>query len=153
MNDPIYFFDASGPYFAFSNFSPHGFRADGVYWPTVEHYFQAQKFPGSPHQETIRRAASPVEAKKLGRSRQHPLRPDWDAAREEAMQRALRMKFSTPELRALLLGTGNRELVENSPHDAYWGCGRDGRGRNRAGALLMEVREELRQEDRQGNTL
>lgn len=28
--------------------------------------------------------------------------------------------------------------------DAYWGCGPDGQGLNRLGAILMQVRAELR---------
>lgn len=37
----------------FSNFSAHGFELDGKWWPTSEHYFQAQKFVGTPHMEEI----------------------------------------------------------------------------------------------------
>ncbi|HKC73877.1 MAG TPA: NADAR family protein, partial [Chloroflexota bacterium] len=41
----IYFYSTrEKPYGCFSNFSPHGFELDGVWWPTSEHYFQAQKF-------------------------------------------------------------------------------------------------------------
>src|SRR6266566_10027691 len=40
----IYFYGSKGqPYGCFSNFSPHGFELDGTWWPTSEHYFQAQK--------------------------------------------------------------------------------------------------------------
>lgn len=59
------------------------------------------------------------------------------------MKHALRQKFSHPKLKALLLSTKKRELVENSPFDRYWGCGGDGTGANRLGVLLMEVRQEL----------
>jgi len=63
------------------------------------------------------------------------------------MRRALRAKFTQhPDLRTLLLGTGDEEIVENAPGDYYWGCGKDGSGKNRLGALLMELRAELRQE-------
>ncbi len=40
----ILFFVAADEYGDFSNFSRHGVELDGRYWPTVEHYFQAQKF-------------------------------------------------------------------------------------------------------------
>ena len=144
MSDPVYYFDETAPYFEFSNFAPCGFMEDGRYWPTVEHYFQAQKFPGTPQVETIRLAPSPQLAKHLGQSREYPLRPDWDQTKEAVMKRALGRKFAHPRLRALLLDTGDRDLVEASPHDPYWGCGPDGKGLNRAGRLLMEVRKELR---------
>jgi ribA/ribD-fused uncharacterized protein len=60
------------------------------------------------------------------------------------MLHALRCKFADPELQVLLLSTGLRTLIENSPHDSYWGCGRDGKGENRLGVILMRVREDLR---------
>ena len=61
------------------------------------------------------------------------------------MRRALRAKFAAhSDLRDLLLATGDEEIVENAPGDFYWGCGRDGTGRNRLGALLTELRADLR---------
>lgn len=51
----------------FSNFSPHGFEIDGRYWPTVEHYFQAQKFAGTEYEEQIRQAETPKQANSRGR--------------------------------------------------------------------------------------
>jgi ribA/ribD-fused uncharacterized protein len=145
-SEAIYFYSKTTAYYELSNFSPHGFQLDAVYWPTVEHYFQAQKFPAQPaYQEKIRRARSPRDAKALGRSRKVPLRPDWEEIKDEVMRRALRAKFvAHPELAALLLGTGARELVENAPSDDYWGCGHTGTGKNRLGRLLMELREALK---------
>ncbi len=60
------------------------------------------------------------------------------------MLAALRKKFAAPKLMELLLGTGSRPLVEASPSDFYWGCGRTGTGRNPLGQLLMALRAELR---------
>jgi uncharacterized protein (TIGR02452 family) len=144
--EPIYFYSKTAAYYELSNFSRHGFQLDGVYWPTVEHYFQAQKFPSEPaYQERIRRARSPKDAKALGRSRKVPLRSDWEQIKDEVMRRALRAKFVThAELTAVLLGTGDRELIENAPSDYYWGCGRTGTGHNRLGKLLMELRTALK---------
>jgi hypothetical protein len=143
---PIYFYsDRERPYGAFSNFSKHGFTLDGQYWPTSEHYFQAQKFAGTEHEEAVRLARAPKIAADMGRERKRPLRADWEAVKEDAMRRALRAKFTQhADLRDLLLSTGDEEIVENAPGDFYWGCGKDGTGNNRLGALLMELREELR---------
>lgn len=146
MTGPIYFFTKNDPYFELSNFYPQGFEEDGVYWPSVEQYFQAQKFPDADqtaHRERIRTCGSPKRAKALGRDPRCALRTDWESVKESVMLHALRRKFAHPKLRAVLVGTGDRQLVENSPHDHYWGCGRDGTGRNRLGALLMAVRGEL----------
>jgi N-glycosidase YbiA len=61
------------------------------------------------------------------------------------MRRAVLRKFETHDrLRELLLGTGDEEIVENAPGDAYWGCGADGTGKNMLGKILVEVRETLR---------
>ena len=147
MSRPIYFYSRTEEYSEFSNFAPFGFEEDGLFWPTVEHYFQAQKFVGersAEYRERIRTAASPKNAKTLGRSRKYPIHPDWDSRRDDVMRHALRRKFERPALRELLLGTGNRPLIENSPFDRYWGAGKDGSGKNRLGALLMELRAELR---------
>lgn len=145
-SESIYFYSKTTGYYELSNFSPHGFSLDDVYWPTVEHYFQAQKFPSLPaYQEQIRRARSPKDAKALGRSRKVPLRPDWEEVKDDVMRRALRAKFlAHPELAALLLATGERALIENAPSDYYWGCGQIGTGQNRLGGLLMELRAALK---------
>ncbi|EFH81522.1 NADAR family protein [Ktedonobacter racemifer] len=141
----IYFYTArEEPYGCFSNFSRHGIDLDGAWWPTVEHYFQAQKFAGTPYANKIRIAFTPKQAADLGRSRQHPLRPDWEQVKDEIMLKAVRRKFELhTQLRKLLLATGSEELIENAPSDYYWGCGSDGSGQNKLGQLLMRVRLEL----------
>lgn len=140
----IYFYSKTTEHAYLSNFSPHGFELDGKYWPTVEHYFQAQKFPNSDYAETIRLAKSPKSAKQLGRSRAHPIRPDWEAVKDDIMRKAVLCKFQThDELRTALLGTGDEELIENAPTDYYWGCGKSGSGKNMLGKILMEVRKSL----------
>ena len=62
----IYFYSPrEQPYGCFSNFSRHGIAMEGVWYPTVEHYFQAQKFAGTPYAERIQRAATPKQAAEL----------------------------------------------------------------------------------------
>jgi ribA/ribD-fused uncharacterized protein len=133
------------PYGCFSNFSSHGFMLDDIWWPTTEHYFQAQKFSGTPYVEYVCQASSPKEAAQLGRRHDFPLRPDWNQVKDDIMRRAVLCKFEThAEIRAILLGTGDEEIIENTTHDYYWGCGTDGSGRNMLGQILMEVRQNLR---------
>ncbi|OLP17283.1 Swarming motility protein ybiA [Leptolyngbya sp. 'hensonii'] len=145
---PIYFYvEREKPYGCFSNFSAHGFMLDELYWPTSEHYFQAQKFVGTPFLEKIRQAKQPKEAANLGRDRSLPLRLDWNQVKDGVMYRAVLQKFQThADIRAILLSTGEELLVENSPIDNYWGCGKDGSGKNRLGQTLMEVRKILQQQ-------
>ena len=143
---PIYFYsNREEPYGCFSNFSAHGIEVDGVWWPTTEHYFQAQKFAGTPHEDEIRRARTPKDAADMGRERARPLRPDWEAVKDDVMRRAVLRKFEThAALRELLLATGDEEIVENAPGDYYWGCGQNGTGKNMLGKILAETREILR---------
>ena len=141
---PIYFYSTRGEYGSFSNFSAHGFELDGEYWPTTEHYFQAQKFPGTPQVDLIRKAKTPKDAAKMGRDRSHPLRPDWEQVKDDIMGKAVLRKFETHgDIRETLLAT-DESIVENSPIDYYWGCGKDSSGKNMLGQILMEVREILR---------
>ncbi len=109
----------------------------------MEHFFQAQKFLDPERRERIRRASSPRDARALGQSRAIPIRADWEAIREDVMYQALRLKFRRLELKAILLGTMGRPLVEASPFDHFWGAGQDGSGQNRLGHLLERLRQEL----------
>jgi N-glycosidase YbiA len=141
----IFFYSIKGQYGCFSNFSRHGFELDGLYWPTSEHYFQAQKFVDTPYLEEVRRARTPEEAARLGRRRDWPLRPDWEEVKDEMMRKAVLRKFEVnAEIRAVLIATGDEELFEDSPTDAYWGGGADRMGQNQLGQILMEVRTRLR---------
>jgi hypothetical protein len=145
---PIRFYRLRDELGCLSNFSSHGFELGGRWWPTVEHCFQAMKHAGTPHEERVRAAATPAQAKRLGRTSKVTLRPDWDSVRDEVMRAAVLAKFRAhADIRATLLATGDEVLIENAPTDHYWGCGRDGTGRNRLGEILMEVRALLRAED------
>ena len=136
------------PYGCFSNFSRHGFEVDTVYYKTSEHYFQAMKFINSPQDMgAVRRAGTPKQAAAIGRDRKRPLRPDWEAVKDDVMRKGVLRKFEThADIRELLLSTGDEELVENAPGDRYWGAGSDGTGKNMLGIFLMETRAILRAE-------
>ena len=43
----------------------------------------------------------------------------------------------------MLLSTAGSVLVEASPHDLFWGGGREGEGLNYLGRLLMQLRSEI----------
>lgn len=144
MSNPLYFYRVNDDHGELSNFAPSPIRLKDRIWPTVEHYFQAQKFAGTEHEEQIRLTNSPMIAARMGRSRSKPLRPDWEQVKEHVMREALRAKFTQhPHLRDLLAATGKRPLTEHTKNDRYWADGGDGKGRNRLGALLMELRAEL----------
>jgi N-glycosidase YbiA len=143
----IYFYRVEDEYGEFSNFSRHSFSLEGHKWKTSEHYFQAQKFVGTPHYGEVMRASSPGEAARAGRDRKRPLRKDWESVKDGVMMKALRAKFAAyPELVTLLLSTNEEALIENTTNDYYWGCGTDGTGKNMLGRLLVKLREELKRE-------
>ncbi|PAX54602.1 NADAR family protein [Brunnivagina elsteri] len=140
----IYFYSTNEEYGAFSNFSHHGIELDRLWWITTEHYFQSQKFEDTAYREKIRTAATPKIAAELGRSRKMPLRKDWEEVKDLIMYKAVLKKFQThQQLQELLLSTLDEEIIENAPGDYYWGCGKDGSGKNILGKILMDVRKEL----------
>ena len=136
----IPFYSTSGEYGCFSNFSRHAVFLKGKHWPTTEHYFQAQKFAGTPDEEEVRAAKTPKIAANEGRSRKRPLRRDWERVKDQIMVEAVLAKFTQhADLTAILLGTGDAKLVEHTVNDSYWGNGGDGSGKNMLGQILMWV--------------
>ena len=146
MSARINFYRTDDAYGCFSNFASFPITLDGVVWHTSEHDFQAQKFAGSPYAEEIRQVRSPMTAARMGRSREHPLRSDWEEVKDDVMRTAVRAKFTQHEdLRAILLSTEDVRIVEHTNRDNYWGDGGDGSGKNMLGRILMEIRAELRE--------
>lgn len=145
MNEPIKFYHVNKPYGFLSNFAPYEIYLKGKIWPTTEHYFQAQKFVNTPHEEEVRQAPTAREAAEIGRDRRRPLRRDWEMVKDDVMREALYAKFTQhPDLKEKLLATGEVNLIEHTKNDRYWGDGGDGKGINRLGQLLIEVREKIR---------
>jgi len=143
----IDFFSKTPEYKEFSNYLPVKLTLDGKVWPSVEHYFQAMKFTGNAdYQESIRVSKTSAIAKRLGKTKDVAIRPDWNTYRMTVMEAALREKFSErhPQLRDKLLATGAAILRDASPMDNFWGIGRSKKGQNQLGKLLMKIREELR---------
>lgn len=143
--ETINFYSTKADYGCFSNFSRHPVFLKGKRWETSEHYFQAQKFVGTRHEEKVRNTLNPKEAANMGRDRKLPLRPDWESVKDDIMREAVRAKFTQNEsCRETLLSTGDATLVEHTVNDSDWGDGGDGTGKNMLGKILMEIREELR---------
>lgn len=127
----------------------HRFLSNFWYLPdgrTVEHYYQAAKAANPTDATAILACGSPGEAKRAGQRIQ--LRPDWDWARKEVMLDLQRKKYAYPELRALLLATGDAHIQEgNTWRDTFWGVDiNTGEGMNWLGRILMQVRAEIRAE-------
>jgi ribA/ribD-fused uncharacterized protein len=144
----IYFYSSIAEYGVLSNFANTPLTLNFQIWPTAEHLFQALKFTGDAdnygYREKIRCSYRASTARELGVSRSVPIRSDWDSVKVKGMLRILRLKaFQHDSVVDCLKSTGNALLVEKSPTDYYWGCGKDNSGKNMLGKLWMQVRSEL----------
>jgi ribA/ribD-fused uncharacterized protein len=143
MAQPIKFYKKEDKYYSFTNFAPIPITIDGKVWPTSEHYFQACKSLDANEREMVRRAKSPRDALDMGRNVK--LRADWENKKDKVMMSILMAKFTqNMDARNELLSTYPHPLIEDSPVDSYWGCGSDGKGKNKLGKMLVIVRDHIR---------
>ncbi|MET7402814.1 NADAR family protein [Dactylosporangium sp. NPDC005572] len=141
-----------------SQWWPAEFLVDGVLFPSAEHFMMYRKallFGDEAVAERILTVAHPNEAKTLGRQIAPFDEAVWVRSRFEIVVEGSVAKFDqNPDLRAFLLGTGDRVLVEASPLDRVWGIGLTAgdasadepvlwRGQNLLGFALMRARYEL----------
>ncbi|ODM71700.1 NADAR family protein [Bradyrhizobium elkanii] len=151
----VFFYEQD--FYVLSNFSAFKLAWKGVLFDTSEAAYHWEKFPGDADvdgiitrwdlRERIRDAASAHEAFKTAEHYKNARRADWDAVKVDIMRDILRAKAAQHEyVRRKLLATGNRELIEDSWRDDFWGWGPNRDGQNMLGKLWMEVRAELRSE-------
>lgn len=142
MNGPINGFN--GEYRWLSNFYPCKVECHGLIYPNLEAAYQSCKTLDV-HAWHELMGMTGAEAKKAGRLL--TVRDSWESNKLRVMEELLASKFSdlNPELKARLLATNDRQIIEdNWWHDYFWGvCG--GRGENHLGRLLMERRQHLQQ--------
>lgn len=142
-----------------SQWLPSPFTVDGVEYATAEQYMmwrKAELFGDGAVAAQILAATHPKQAKDLGRRVRNFDQATWDAQRFAIVTDVSVAKFSQhSDMRAFLLGTGERVLVEASPLDRVWGIGLSAgdddaarperwRGLNLLGFALMEARDRLR---------
>jgi ribA/ribD-fused uncharacterized protein len=142
-----------------SQWWPSPFTVDGVEYATAEHWMMAGKarlFEDAEAERRVRAAGHPAEAKKAGRLVRGFDEAVWERERFRIVVEGSVHKFaSDPALRAFLLNTGERVLVEASPVDRVWGIGLTAddeaatdperwRGENLLGFALMAARGRLR---------
>jgi ribA/ribD-fused uncharacterized protein len=146
----VFFYEQD--FYVLSNFSAFTLQWKGIRFDTSEAAYHWEKFDGDlPGQRgvqmEIQMAASAHEAFKLAEQWKRLRRPDWDDVKVGIMVDILRAKAAQHEyVRRKLLATGDRELIEDSWRDDFWGWGADKNGRNQLGKLWMQVRAELRHE-------
>lgn len=141
-------------FYVFSNFSAFSIKWQGRRFATSEHAYHWEKFaPGTRDEDglfvrdRIIEAYSAHDAFKLAEGWKPLRRPDWDVVKVGIMRAILHTKaLQHPYVLRKLLATGNRELVEDSWRDPFWGWGPNRDGQNMLGKLWMEVRAEIRAE-------
>lgn len=67
----------------------------------------------------------------------------WRADNYNNMKAPLQVKFKDPYCRKILMDTKDLYLSERTDKDPYWGDGKDGKGQNNLGKLLMEIRGDV----------
>jgi ribA/ribD-fused uncharacterized protein len=140
----------SGPYRFLSNFSPHPFWIKDICFPTVEHWYQANKTCVGDTEMFMEIACAPTpgKAKRLGQKVK--LRPDWEHRKVDVMVEGVTQKFKQNRgIAEILKITGDKILIEgNHWHDNIWGdcyCEKCKNiiGKNLLGNILMHVRDNL----------
>jgi len=140
----VFFYEQD--FYVLSNFSAFNLRWKGKIFPTSEHAYHWEKFTEHPQvQYLIEQAPSAHEAFKIAERNKMYRRDFWDTDKGEVMLEILRAKVQQHEyVHRKLLATGERELIEDSWRDDYWGWGPSRDGQNMLGKLWMEIRAELR---------
>ncbi|MBP0968796.1 MAG: NADAR family protein [Oscillospiraceae bacterium] len=161
VQDPILFWKVDAEYGFMSNWYPSRFVIDGIEYLHVEQFMMAQKaklFHDAERYKAIMNQPDPGKCKALGRKVFPYDGTVWNANRKRIVKEGNRAKFEqNPDLKELLLNTGDAILAEASPRDKIWGIGiaaataakRDPSewpGQNLLGQILMELREEFRGE-------
>lgn len=146
LDTPAQVFFYENDFYVLSNFSAFTLRWKGTLFHTSEAAYQAEKFRGFDTGSLMDIAVAPSahEAFKIAERNRDKRNPQWDAIKFDVMRNILREKVRQHEyVRTKLLATGDRELIEDSWRDDFWGWGPNRDGRNMLGKLWMEVREEL----------
>ena len=126
-----------GKYWFLSNFYPCKVSFGNLEFGCVEAAFQSAKCKNAQDRQMFV-GLNGAEAKKLGRKVE--LRTDWDKVKDDVMFALVSEKFENAELKAKLKAVKGEIVENNNWNDTYWGvC--NGRGLNKLGKILMEVRK------------
>lgn len=149
LDTPTQVFFYEQDFYVLSNFSAFRLGWQGHYFDTSEAAYHWEKFPDHPTiQRHIMLSDSAHGAFKLAERYRAARRKDWDAVKVDIMRCILYAKAEQHEYVChKLLATGNRELIEDSSRDDFWGWGPNRDGQNMLGKLWMEIRAELAARD------
>lgn len=133
-------------FYVLSNFSSFRLDWQAHDFDTAEHAYHWAKFLDA---QTIRveimAARSAHQAFQIAQRNKNLRRADWDEIKVDTMRDILRAKVTQhPYVRKKLLETGDRDLIEDSWRDDFWGWGPNRDGENMLGKLWMDIRTDLR---------
>lgn len=137
-----YFYEQE--FYPLSNFSSFAIWFDGDDFRTSEHAYQAQKFKYAfGIFDEIVQARSAHDAYALAQKHKAYQREGWDKMKVPIMKAILWDKLRQHKyVEQKLIATGDRQLVEDSWRDDFWGWGPKTDGQNMLGKLWMQVRDE-----------
>lgn len=156
----VFFYEQD--YYVLSNFSAFNVEWRGHVFDTSEQAYHWAKFmpdgdelfyvPKESAQRSmwearleILQSRSAHDAFKISEAKKEIRRRDWLEVRVDIMRDILRSKAAQHEyVRRKLLATGDRELIEDSWRDDFWGWGPNRDGQNMLGKLWMEIRAEVK---------
>lgn len=126
-----------------SNFYTCNVYYDGVMYSSSEAAYQAAKCEDEDDKKLFEKIDA-SKSKKLGKT--ISLRKDWNNVKEQIMYDIIYAKFTqNKELKDKLIKTGDKYLEEtNWWNDVYWGCNNAGKGENKLGLILMDIRNKLK---------
>lgn len=156
----LYFTDNDDFYPCLSNLFPSPIKIGDITYPSAENFYQSERIlsPEPTKDELFYSEkiiqSSPEEARVLGSVIEVDYveeREDWKDLREDAMLEILRAKFvQNKNCREVLMETGGKRLhlktgsvKEDEFETFYWGTGNASLGKDKLGALLMIIRQEL----------
>ncbi|KAI9660965.1 MAG: hypothetical protein M1821_009292 [Bathelium mastoideum] len=163
-NGPIFFWrEFEEPYGFLSQWYECTFEHDGIKYHHAEMWMMTQKaklFNDQGTSEQMMQTIVPKEHQALGRKVKGYNGKVWDQNKSRIVEEGNWWKFTNcldqPQLKRLLLETGDRELVEASPTDRIWGVGFDAYtaeanrkdwGQNLLGKAIMAVRKRIKEQE------
>lgn len=136
----VFFYEQD--FYVLSNFSAFNVTFRDVCFDTSEHAYHYQRFTDQRHRNAILATKSAHEAFRHAQDNKAAQRPEWDSVKVDTMREILRAKVEQHEyVRRKLLQTGDRELIEDSWRDDFWGWGPNRDGQNMLGKMWMEIRD------------
>jgi ribA/ribD-fused uncharacterized protein len=156
LNDVISFYKVDEPFGALSNMSGKYFHlhVNDYLIRSSEALYQSLRFTSHPEiQKEVILNKSPKGSKMIAKKyRAQYTRSDFDDIKLEIMFWCLKVKLCAHPLAfgSLLEKTGDKEIVEISNSDRFWGCVREKGndniviGENNLGELLMKLRQYYR---------